>query len=803
MVGLDNSEYRTVILAAFLHDIGKLLGRGKFQMLDKGQHPKFSADFVSAYSDLFKPYCDVALLKELVQKHHENQKAFPPEFLVQSIKDPHIRCLATLISTADNLSSSERGAPADQYQDYKKIALRSVLAILNNTGELPTYSFHPHPLAEPGTHAFKEAIFPGSFKEYNDGELNKLIESFGITFKTIFNAVKINDFEIFYRMLSAIIYQHTWCIPSNTQEIYPDVSLYDHSRTAAAIAACLYQVQTENDTLSENQIRNSQQPRFLLVSGDISGIQRYIFDVSTSTAGGVARRLRARSLFIQLCSEIACHKILHRLNLPDWNILMNSGGNFLLLVPNIANSESILNTVQSEIDDWFIHRMNAELAINFCHISFDDNGFRAGTVQHAGFGNTLYKVKNLLNKRKTRRFMDALQRNNRWESDAFKMDISFEGEAVCECCGKFPAIGSGDDARVCDQCAKQGKVGSKLPSARYLYFYDKPDLGDIEILNYSVTVLDKLSVGQAKPYLICQVNDPTVAKGTAYPVITRYIANYVPRNSNELMTFQDIAEKAAGQRLLGFLKADVDNLGELFIFGLKQDNASSDTMSRLATLSRLVDFYFTGWTEHLVRTEFKHCYTVFSGGDDLFYVGPWDEVLDLAERINQDFQKFTGNEKITLSAGIFIAKPSYPIARAADEAADALNEAKKSSYKNSICILGHVLPWTELGAVKSMWHQLLKIDQAEGGLSSALLYKLLDFAAMWQEYRKGDISGLRFHPLLTYQIKRNLNPSTDAKLIEWLQPLLKWPPDDNSMKRLNNLGLIAQLCLFSKRGGKE
>jgi HD superfamily phosphodiesterase len=31
-------EYQTVLLAALLHDIGKLIQRGKFLHLDKGQH---------------------------------------------------------------------------------------------------------------------------------------------------------------------------------------------------------------------------------------------------------------------------------------------------------------------------------------------------------------------------------------------------------------------------------------------------------------------------------------------------------------------------------------------------------------------------------------------------------------------------------------------------------------------------------------------------------------------------------------------------------------------------------------------
>jgi CRISPR-associated protein Csm1 len=269
------------------------------------------------------------------------------------------------------------------------------------------------------------------------------------------------------------------------------------------------------------------------------------------------------------------------------------------------------------------------------------------------------------------------------------------------------------------------------------------------------------------------------------------------------MTFEGIAEHASGQKLLGFVKADVDNLGLTFIFGLKQDGGSYDTMSRLATLSRSLDLFFTGWIEHLVSTEFKHCYTVYSGGDDLFYVGPWDEILALIERINNDFRKFTCDQRLSLSAGVFIGKPGYPIARAADEAADSLKAAKSAAGKNSISVLGHTVSWNEWADTKKEWQRLLEIDSVEGGLTSALLYNLLEFAAMWRSYQNGNTLGLRFHPLLTYQVKRNFNPRTNTKLIEWIQPLLKWPLDDGAKKLLGSLGLIMQLCLFSKRGGRE
>ena len=47
----------------------------------------------------------------------------------------------------------------------------------------------------------------------------------------------------------------------------------------------------------------------MIVLGDISGIQNYVFDVAEE-GGGQAQRLRARSFFVQLLAETAALRML-------------------------------------------------------------------------------------------------------------------------------------------------------------------------------------------------------------------------------------------------------------------------------------------------------------------------------------------------------------------------------------------------------------------------------------------------------------------------------------------------------------
>jgi CRISPR-associated protein Csm1 len=259
-----------------------------------------------------------------------------------------------------------------------------------------------------------------------------------------------------------------------------------------------------------------------------------------------------------------------------------------------------------------------------------------------------------------------------------------------------------------------------------------------------------------------------------------------------------MADMADGRKLLGFFKADVDNLGRMLAFGLKRQSHSLDTISRQTTFSRLMDSFFTGYINSLVTSEYPECYTVYSGGDDLFFVGPWDKVLSLAEQINQDFRKFAGNTGLTLSAGLNFARANYPVARAAEMADQALDTAKEKG-RNRLTLLGTTLTWEEWSEVKNEWYYLQNLLDTHPA-ASAFGYNLLKMALMWKRYRSGDTRGLRYHPLLAYNIKRNLDERRLPELNKWARRLLTWPPDEHTSKILDHLDIIVTLCLYGIRG---
>jgi len=808
----NQQEYQTVILAALLHDIGKFLQWGSLAKPgDFEKHPKVSEKFVSDFSECFEKVADLQLLRTLVQRHH-NSADFLPELRLQDIQDSHVRSLAHLVNKADSLSSAEYGRSPNQSHEHKIAPLNSIFGRVTLDNNIQAKTLRHHLVALEKVDSLG-AIFPGEFADYASNEAESHLKAFDKDFRLLVSRLDTNNFDCVFTHLLGILQKYTWCIPSNPHEEIADVSLFDHLKTTAAISAALYQYHAYGNTLDEQHIKTSAE-RFRIVVGDISGIQNYIFDIASTGVAGVARRLRARSLYIQLISEVVPHKILRGMNLPFANIIMSSGGKFYLLLPNTNQAEGIVQSIQKEADDWLLEKLNGELAINLGTTTCSDDGFSAATNKEGGFGKVLQDANMALNLRKQRRFTETLIDKGMWKESSFLLK-GFEGENVCHSCHKFPQSAG----ELCANCDLDLQVGRILPRARYLSFFSEKAKGaQIPILGYSVAVTSEIQSSDV-PYLVLKINDTNIDDLAMYPALPKYLANHIPRaemfncgeckisstcidkpnNAQEPAKFDCLANSAKGRPLLGFLKADVDNLGATFIYGLKRDSGqvSYDTVSRLSTLSRQLDTFFTGWVEHLMGSDFTRCYVVFSGGDDLFIVGPWIETIRLADRIRDDFARYTGNPQITLSASIFMSKPRFPIARTSGAANALLDDAKIS--RNSVALLGHPLPWDRWKLVEKQWHEL---EPDINKLSSAFLYSLLHYGQMWKDWLGGDVLGLRCQPLLAFNIARNLNRRDNPAIYDWAEGLLKFNKGrEDVLFTLANLELIATLLILSKEGG--
>ena len=195
------------------------------------------------------------------------------------------------------------------------------------------------------------------------------------------------------------------------------------------------------------------------------------------------------------------------------------------------------------------------------------------------------------------------------------------------------------------------------------------------------------------------------------------------RNKQHFKTFEDYA----GDTNLGILRMDVDGLGKRFVEGFKSINDYK------AFSERLVDFFEKSITKIQQEPEYQaYLNIIYAGGDDLFVVGRWDKVISFAERIHKEVENRFDKDGITISGGMAIVNPKFPIAKAAESAGEAENSAKqyRDGEKNAFCFLGKVISWKdEFDYVKSYQQQFVSLIQ-NYGLSKGILHKLMLYSSI-------------------------------------------------------------------------
>ena len=92
----------------------------------------------------------------------------------------------------------------------------------------------------------------------------------------------------------------------------------------------------------------------MLVGGDISGVQNFIY---TITARGAAPTLRGRSFYLQIVTEALARYLLRRLDLPVTNLIYAGGGSFFLLAR--PGDGERLPRLQQEISRILLHNITA------------------------------------------------------------------------------------------------------------------------------------------------------------------------------------------------------------------------------------------------------------------------------------------------------------------------------------------------------------------------------------------------------------------------------------------------------------
>lgn len=753
-------EYQKLIYAAFLHDIGKFSLRAGHRLNPKNErdrsaletytritgsdlHPRFSYYHAAMTDKFFREF----LSPELDEAGHLAALHHMPK---QAANERH-KLLARIITLADWLSSGER-VKLDEEEDPQSPGQEPLISIFSQlSGDFAencsenkkvketkgeqNYYIPLSPLDVDMNYLFplpdKQAAF--RYRDYP-----------GLWDDFIKDLKKLREDDNYFSQLYYLLNRYLITMPSAAFKEKADISLFHHLKSTTAIACCFYQL-VQNGQLQEQEIlsllqtiadfcrirqenKNKSIPvaeplkkaDIILVGGDISGIQSFIYEVTSEKA---LKGLRARSFYVQLISEAMAKSIIKEFNLPETNILYCGGGNFYLLIPALKNFDLKLKDIQKKFDSILVraHKGKMSAVLSWAEVSYFNF--------LGGFDECWNKVGTNLARDKKRKFSSLLTGNSgltEYEMIFGPLDLGGERRG-CRVCSEELTDG---EVEICPFCTSLIDLASRIKDARAIVIRpaknSPPDdslvtwFSVIQNLGYEVIIKsgtrtpeDQDWTGNYQPGALLLNTTDFAGKGTGF----YFLPNKTYSADGEILTLEKMAEKARGIEKWGVLRADVDNLGTLFKEGL----GDNKTISRVAMLSFMISSYFSGRISQIenwvnAKTErnginTSDIYIAYSGGDDLFIIGPWSELLDLAFAIYNDFREFTCN-RLTLSAGIYYApSKKFPIYQAAHEAGDAV-ETSKTNGKNRLTLFETPILWSDYPKIKEIIQ--LTVDLLEG-----------------------------------------------------------------------------------------
>ena len=672
------------------------------------------------------------------------------------------------------------------------------------------------------------------------------------------------DIESYLESMLLLVQRYGWCVPSAYFQTQPDVSLYDHARVTAALAA-IFQDEAFNRDLLKQMLENphqSSEPAALLVGGDLSGVQSFLYTIS---ARGATSALRGRSFYLALLTEAAARYTLRRLNLPVTNLIYQGGGNFYLLARPTDGEK--LAEIQNEIGRELFAAHRGDLSMSLGWVELQARDFYDGQISQQWGSLT-----DQLQQAKLRRFAGfgaGLPAVFAPEGHGGNEDQS------CSVCGaEDPNIHKerredGEEVRKCRACASYEKLGDELRNARYLVWsFREPAIPTNPQAQSPMPYTDVLvalgmepSLSKSVPSqlsgsrsLVLALRDESLAslRPSAHVAIGRkLLVNVTPLVSHkdydalksimsdlpevaQIKPFDVLEHQSSGIKRLGVLRMDVDNLGHIFSRGL----GKGATLARVASLSFAISLYFEGWVgvlaERLNRElpplhstdSTDRLYSIYAGGDDLFFTGSWDAVVELSRLIRIDITRFSGGHPgIHASAGIVLSGGKYPLAQAALDAGQAESQAKRLRWmhngqfhqKDAICFLGQSIAWKRFGlspqgvedseTVQSLMHYLSEREKLH-----PLLRRLINFQEMYQEEmedrrkkgldltRDGKPQVLygRWNWLAAYTLERAIRQAGDVEVRRDLQKL-DAELQENQFSNIDWIGLAARWAeLFTR-----
>lgn len=458
-------------------------------------------------------------------------------------------------------------------------------------------------------------------------------------------------------------------LPSSNDEY---IAIYDEYKIKAATAECL------------SKSINKDTP-YLLVAGDFSGIQNFLYTISSE---GALKTLRARSFFLELLNEHIIAELLRSFGISRTSVIYAGGGCFYILAPSLTGWQESISTLGNNFNIWLYTHFRVKLYLSlYCRPLNQNEVF-------TGIDDVWKHINTGLSREKTRKFNSQIASYELFDLANAEPLLKTAAEE-CQICRRddiYPNSmkeSESVDGYLCPWCDMMLKLGGRLPRIRYISaFASSTDEDDIKIEDVFYHFSE--DIPSNKDYLLIYRLAEEEDGGWPSRCISLYAASYARKavdlppyaqlnkenhHALALATFEELAEASDGLKRIGSLRMDVDNLGRLFSEGL----GSSSGLSHISCLSRYLTYFFKLYTNilcrelgeegplnkrkiELISAKGRNVTIIYSGGDDLFMVGAWDEVCETGINILSAFRKFTcNNPDVSISGGFTLHQAKFPL----------------------------------------------------------------------------------------------------------------------------------------------
>lgn len=735
------------ILAALLHDIGKFYQRTGIKV---------------SFDDTDKSYIKYNKFKKTFSHYHA---AYTSKFISDTIN----HCLPdfneflnlasshhidnSIIRDADIIASGhDRDKPTelDEKEAYEDDEFKK--DIIDNRSENDRYSYITtrmssifNEITSDNTSLnYHDIVKLSSYSQYkraiNDHNINRQVGC--SEYKELFNKftehLKTIDGYTSYSELHNYLYpllkEYTLTIPAATyMQKNTTVSLFDHLKLTAAIVGCLE--------------KNKSNKYFALVDYDVSGIQKFIYQVTEgeNTKKNVAKMLRSRSFYLNVITDFFAYYIVNEFGLSYENILYSSGGRGRILLPYIDDIEEKLKNINLNIEKALYKKHHMDISFLMSYSRIDDE-----ELQKSSLSDLIDLDEKKFISRKNQKFKSLIGENFNFINDHIHV--------ICKYCGTNETINN-DKCEICNELLQLNEFIVKNKS--FIIEFDYNDNNSIKCFSIKFNGIGRIIFNKTL------VNKNAI-KDNYYITINNYNCSYwlgelkyYAVSNIGGKNFEEIAKESIGDKKLAVIKMDVDNLGYIFMKGIKVDR---NTISKNLTLSRMIDYFFTKKVVHICNQDKykKSIYINYSGGDDLVIITPASMSISLVNDIINNFNQFIGyNKNITISAGIEIFNPSSPVRFAILRAENQLEKSKNYQIdsKNATSVLNCSVSNERIDQLEKdidKYVNMLNVNE----LSTTCLYNIYTAILVSLEHEKEVDAFKRYIPQIAYTIKRNISNKT-------------------------------------------